>query len=57
MIAHRLEYLKEAEHLFATYCAHKFWSTKVWLELVSIYTERKDVKCVFSALLISLWLI
>jgi hypothetical protein len=44
MIAHRLEYLKEAEHLFATYCAHKFWSTKVWLELVSIYTERKDVK-------------
>lgn len=44
MIAHRLEYLKESEHLFATYCAPKFWSTQVWLELVAIYTERKDVK-------------
>lgn len=44
LIAHRLNYLKESEHLFATYCAQKFWSTKVWLELVAIYTERKDVK-------------
>eukprot|EP00029_Vermamoeba_vermiformis_P007246 TRINITY_DN3082_c0_g1_i1.p1 TRINITY_DN3082_c0_g1~~TRINITY_DN3082_c0_g1_i1.p1 ORF type:complete len:709 (-),score=261.53 TRINITY_DN3082_c0_g1_i1:34-2160(-) len=49
LIAHRLEYLKESEHLFATYCAHKFWSTKVWLELVAIYTERKDVKNALTA--------
>ena len=44
IIAHRLEYFKESEQLFATHCAQKFWSTKVWLELVEIYTERKDVK-------------
>jgi hypothetical protein len=44
LIAHRLNYLKESEQVLATHCAPKFWSTKVWLELLAIYTERKDVK-------------